>query len=731
MSSRPPRFTREVLPARNQVNTAAGAGVAQFIQSVRGFSQGVTGVLDDMIAADVRRTQGLAGQEAGLAAGTQAPELRSNMTGGGRAYNEAALLAHQSALRNDIKTRVGQLALEYKDDPDGFTKQVEGLKTGLMEEAAPQLRTFVDANIADYSGRALLSIQETVQAEAEQEMVASLMQGWNTLQDDLATAAYEGDEAFVAERSVEAVEFLARLEEVPGGLTAGEIDAQAKAMGDTITQNRLVGEFQRLLESKGAEAAVERISKFRSKDPSSEGLNPNQHNAVVERMRALLNERTALEAARTARVASEAARQQKLTMDTARDVLSMLSEGREPGQQARALVAQSADVIAQEQPVLARDIARADAFFDTVSQYRVAPPAGREQLRSALSAKLASADGTVEDQVLLDSLEKVESQIGALQRNDPFAYIKMVDAEAAVHEIDFSSGVEGLTQSLLERASMSERHGFNGGLMTKAEARQFNQVLEQLPVDGQLAALGQMASAMDTDTLWTTMGVIDDEGAPLLATMGRLVAQGQGGVAREVAFGRTVLEQPENAGLLPEKSKYSPDIYDEWGNALTMSPEVRAGYEAAAKAVYAARMFESPQDRNEYDRSVMRDAARAVMRTARHNGQYVALPAGADPAMFDNWVSRLGAEDFEGVDNMDSESALYGLRNRNALVQYPQKGPDAYVVRVFPVTPSPDTRPRFLTRNGEPLVLRFGEAASPTPDPAVQNIRTVTDSRVF
>jgi len=139
---------------------------------------------------------------------TQAPAMRSDMTETGQAYNEIVLAGHAAAIKVDYSRHIGELSMQYQNDPQGFDNAAMAYKAEMMNNVAPELRAAVSTDYDAATIRPSLSIRDTFQKNQVISSANDILQASNVFLDDVAKAARAGD-LEVMNHNVAAIERLA------------------------------------------------------------------------------------------------------------------------------------------------------------------------------------------------------------------------------------------------------------------------------------------------------------------------------------------------------------------------------------------------------------------------------------------------------------------------------------------------------------------------------------------
>lgn len=668
-----PRFTRQIGVQAAPANPAAGAEGNELHQELERFSSQRAAEL----ANQAEEASYIQGQEAGATGGAADA---NTFTARGRAYNRGALIAHQAAIQTDIRDSVGKFAAENPRDPDAFSARVDGLSLGLLKEADPRLHPFIRQRVADYAGAAKLNIIETQQQELRKASIGDLQRGAEGMFADATTAAFEGNVPMIEARRQELTNLLK--EGVHSQfLTDGEAKGLHKKFEHEVTQQELVGNFDRLIRTKGIDAGNPAIDRWQATKPSNVGLSVEEHEQVTRQMVGMLNREQAQladsAAKRNATVAAEHV-QRKGRVD---DAIKVLREGFSPDKdQARAVsedlrwLQSSGDPADQARGrELAHDYDAANAIQGQVHQFRRMNETQRAAALTKLESHLRQGGASADQVQLLTSLRTTSAAVDREMQTDPRGY---VNREGLIEDtpLDFSNS-QNLASSIQAREANTEIGRQLAGKplprFTAAEADQIAQAYtgtadEPTPIEEKLGILGVITQGAGDDAL-ATLGQLDKKGNKRMALLGGMVMHGQGTTARDVMRGEQVLAGAP--AVKPEQSDYQPAVDSAWRGALGDWPEQRGVYMDAAVAKYAELKARAGDLSDTYNARFMKEALNAVLPTAEYNDRRVAVPPGVTNGAFEDWTNSWTPDMFQGVAGATGEELLRLVKNRGRLME--------------------------------------------------------------
>jgi hypothetical protein len=653
MSSRPPRFQRRVQLQTGVSNPNAGADFDVFSREMEQFSQRQQFRLDQAAADDGF----LAGQQAGMAG--EAPT--GSRTISGRARDRGIIVAQQAALQTELRDTITRYQIEHSNDPAAFQARVDGLLQGKRAETMPELLPFVEQRIADYAGRAQSQIIARQTQELEAEALADLGRGVETHVDDARTAAFEGDIAMVEARRQEATKMLR--EGVSSGLMSeGEAADLLDEFEREVTAQELVGNFDRLMQSEGADAADASIERWQRTKPSDVGLTVDDHQAVTRQLIARRNQQRSLEADARARESATASATQRMASDRVRGDIGVLQAGRPlPAERVRSLVE---DAQVANDPMLMQDLDTALRMQPEIERFSRLPTAQRADELQRIDAALQQQGATPEQQAMFEALQSTHQRVTRAMENDPRGYAISAGMIEPV-ELDFSS-----TEALAETIAMQREQSAIGRelmgeplpVLTADQADALATAYGQMGNEDRVALLGTITAGAGDEAL-RTLEQIDKKGHHSMALLGSMVHRGQPMLAKQIMDGQAVLSQ---TNVEPKRVDYQPELERYFGAAMSdpLVVEQRAEYERAAMARYAGLKAQAGDLSDAYDPDKMRRALIEVMPTARFNGRRVAVPYGVSERAFADWQDSWTAADFEDVAGYEADEVFRLVRSR-------------------------------------------------------------------
>lgn len=230
------------------------------------------------------------GKKAGLKAAlgqVDAPELRGDSTIYGQAYDEGALLAHQSAVGIDIKETMSRLGREYSHDPQNFKRATEKYRDGMLESISPDLQVWANESINTSASRIGIEVDNNfLNRKAEQESAVIDKRLKDLLQETLVAASAGSDEEH-DDKQMEFQLLLKRSVELGYKKPAEAI----KAFDAMIDEGRFYaakGEYTRLLKNEGIDQAEDVWVDFIENPPKD--ISPKLRDKISNEMESQLRD---------------------------------------------------------------------------------------------------------------------------------------------------------------------------------------------------------------------------------------------------------------------------------------------------------------------------------------------------------------------------------------------------------------------------------------------------------
>ena len=156
-------------------------------------------IYETQVVPAVKAKAQAAGAEAG-AAGT--PQLKSNFTLYGRAYNDSAVRAYAMSQYSDIEQTMGQFEAEAGTDAAKFTAKVEGYRNGALQGVIPEARPFIQSMVQERSQEGLSRITTAARVQAKQTIQVQIAAGLDVMAGKISQYYTEATPESVAKAQV-------------------------------------------------------------------------------------------------------------------------------------------------------------------------------------------------------------------------------------------------------------------------------------------------------------------------------------------------------------------------------------------------------------------------------------------------------------------------------------------------------------------------------------------------
>lgn len=653
------------------------------------------------------------GYQAGLAGGGQGdlgPQDPHSIRE--RAFQQGAIVAHQAAVQTDIRDNVQKFVIEAPDDPDAFDAKVSGMTEGLLKEADPRMRPFIQERVADYAGRAKLQVLDAQQTKLRKSAVDDLQLGIKGLFDDATTAAFEGDTTYTEARREELTSLVTR------GVAGGLVDQayatdQLQTFERAVTSQEVVGNFDRVLRKQGTEAATKAIRQWQAQKPSELGLTVDDHEAVTRQLITMKNRYDGLAADEKAKTNAMVSAESLLRSSRVKDVITGMASGFAPGKgeidQATADlrwlrssgVQNPTDAV--QAALLADDFDTAAAIQPQVQTFRRMTTPEREAELTKLRAVLTREGAHPKEVKLFKALEATNTEVSAAVAKDARGYLAGEGLIPAA-PLDFSSP-DALTQSIESRGEGAELGqqltGEPISRLTAAETDQFAALYRTAEIEERVGLLGIITAGAGDETE-ATLKQMDSQGYKDLALLGNFVHQGRGELARDVMLGAKIRGSEKQ--ITPQRMLYQSDLDATIGSAMLDWPEQRATYIDAAISKYAELKSRTGDASDTYVSQTFKRALATVMPTAKYNGRRVLIPPQATADSFEDWTDGWTDSDFVDVAGRPEAGMAALVHRRGRLVEL---GDGRYGVTI---TSAATQQATYLQNShGKPFVLEYGK----------------------
>lgn len=121
------------------------------------------------------------------------PELKSDFTIFGEAFNKSAILAHRAQIQIDSKERLDELQEEHKLDPEAFRKTSEAFKSGTLKGMPEELANIIGLDIDSSVASRFSQLNKEFFKREDANQKAVIAKGIETATDDILNATRTGD----------------------------------------------------------------------------------------------------------------------------------------------------------------------------------------------------------------------------------------------------------------------------------------------------------------------------------------------------------------------------------------------------------------------------------------------------------------------------------------------------------------------------------------------------------
>lgn len=243
--------------------------------------------------------------------GVEAPELRGSQTMTGRAYNQMVMAGHAAAIKNDYTRRIAELEVEHKDDPVSFEAKVNAYRGELLNSVSPDIRNTVGLDFDQATIRPAIGIKQRHEARIAKESLLGMQEAVDTIGDDAARAAREGDALGMQHNQTAFYEIVNTMEEM------GQVDLAQKlqkSFDDRMDKQIVLGQFD------AASNKEQFIKSFMDNPPAD--LSPEESDKLAGEMLTMWRREKSL-------IADGLATRQKKMGGEIKDYVQFLSNGGE------------------------------------------------------------------------------------------------------------------------------------------------------------------------------------------------------------------------------------------------------------------------------------------------------------------------------------------------------------------------------------------------------------------
>ena len=595
--------------------------------------------------ADIQaqREGALAGAEAaaGKIGGTQ---MMDENTIRGAAFNKAARAGHAAAIQNDIRENTARLETQFATDIEGFNASMTKYKEGLVSEVDPSMRMYVETDLDQYQGASQTRIANNAFKLQQQETLAEVTRAAQGLQDDAQRYWREGD-LDRASMAGSKLEFMLDQAVQEGLMEPVAVEKLKMAYQEESDTNYVLGDFERILQNQGLEAAQKAYDNYAKAD--NPDLSVSANDTLKSKMRALVS---AERVKQTRQLALDKAK--KTARETAiKDEVDVATEAMDQGR----TISNFDEILERAKGTkYEKDLLRANALAKAGQEFA----AGSMQQQEATLNRLRNKkEITTGEQRALERFEKIYKREQTQLKEDPFA-LAMEQGIAQPTPIDYSN-LESLQARGLEAQQASAHYGMKINPLTKQEAAQLATILQEGNTDQKMLIMQNMVDGFGTYAV-DAMREVAKQGGGIYAAAGDQMGQGQPQVARAMLQGMRQIEM--NKDILPKELR--TDIGTGLQGIFANFPKQQALVIDSVEALYAQRMAMKGKLVNKddaVDSDILEESINQVtggILEVEFQGQgmlwddnyYIQAPApGMTSDDFDDWTGSIKAGDIDAM----------------------------------------------------------------------------------
>lgn len=646
------------------IDNSRAAVTSQLAQALGQFSRR-TAAIGGQMASDMGERQGA--QEG---ASTRAPGRKAGYTAFGRAYNNAAERAHAAAIDQDVLINLERIALESPQNTAEFDAKVTGYRKGLLEAVDPAMRPAVAQELDLMTQRHRARVQAEERKLVLESSMGTLVEAASGIEGDTLRAARDGDLDIVEHQRAKLVELLSgatRSPENPEGiLDPAEVAKRLAAFERQIDAELLVGDFERVLRTEGAAAAMAVMDRFEAGEIAElEPLVPEDRDRLLGRMNALLaRQMTRENRDQAAADAAERARLAELK-DRTDDAVRVLEAGFMP-EDLEELISDSAGTEYESRARLAAAIAGQAQTFALMD------PRSQEAALAALEGNMRDREVKPEEVQLLNTLSKIHANALTQLDQDALSYGQrqgLIDPLGELGVSNPESLAEGLADRRAAAVKLEAHYGRPVAAVTRQEASMLSDALAQGTASERMTLLSSLVDGLGTRAP-STLEALHKEGHETMAFAGGMLAEGNQ-AARDVLLGLDHLAA--DPGLKPKDLESRPELL---GVRRAYPPGTQNGVVSAITAHYARLSAVAGDHSGEFnprrwETSVNAVTGGIVQYNTTQQSVFPAPAMGMSSRDFRKWMDSLGPEEISsmgGVAGFSPERAIEEIRDRGRLV---------------------------------------------------------------
>lgn len=296
-------------------------------QAHQELAQSLGSLSSQLMSAAATQSSAEGEREGAIAGGKGKPEQKSDITAYGQAYNRAAMQAYKASLDADMRETLANLAEENRNDSTAFQTKASEYFSGLTKDIDPTIEQSVRDDFALRSQAYRQNIAEGERRRARLEMQGQLETDTRNLTDSIYRSARDGLADIVATdrlKLAERVNAETISDQNPEGLiTPGDAQKILANIDSDVKAEYTFGEFLRTLQNDGIEPAKGYLDRFTKTGLRKLEINPDQRDALVNKMEAEIRGAESV-------AASNSAVNKSLFGQRVQDEIAMHRDGVEP-----------------------------------------------------------------------------------------------------------------------------------------------------------------------------------------------------------------------------------------------------------------------------------------------------------------------------------------------------------------------------------------------------------------
>lgn len=611
--------------------------------------------VDEARQVELRKKDGL----------TQMPEEREQSIGERiltgnitqKAYNKTLKTAYLASIGNDVMEGIKRIEAENPSDIVTFNEKAQGYTNGALSgadpEAQPELKAFIDGQMANARVRVHGNTIKRNKAEAAAETTAAIQ----SFANESASLSREGNDIGAAESIVQASYLIDSMVD-SGDLPADRAAIMKREIEREASEQSKRASFDGILAEKGADAAQAELDKIRAKAPK--GWTPDEWKTYTNSQQADINRQKAKQGARRTEINKEA----RTALKQYETAVSLGFEvSAEETVRVKGLVSDSPEM--QDQ-------------FDRINKTSAFSVLSNDDRQ----AKINEAEtGKLEDVQDFAAIIQANNTINKLATEDGYS---LGVKQGIVEPVEFDMSNPATLVARAEKADiLSNHYGVPVSPLSDAEADSLSASIEGMTVPEKVVLATTLNEA---PAVWGQISPKNQQAFSMAGATGDRVLMATVFSGQELLKNKLVTPA-KSSDYLPVSDEYLSDVYGTQDKAAILE---------AAKAHYAS----TAGNVDVFDEDAFETSLGAVTGgIGEVNGGKVELPRGVGEDAFEDFVdsftpSQVGK--LGGVTGFTDEQAALAIQNG----KIKSIGANKYIVMTG------DSQALF-TKKGEPLTIEF------------------------